>query len=71
MNLQWMNWADSSRLILQGSLRLTLFGLKSNDCFPINITVIRQLTHHYRWGQANAMRGQGGVGPEDVYGTRI
>lgn len=32
---------------------------------------IRALTLFHRWGQANASKGQGGVEPKDVYGTRV
>lgn len=38
--------------------------------FPC-LTLVICVTMPGRWGEANGKRGQGGIEPKDVYGTRV
>ena len=45
--------------------------IRLKKCVFFYMALIACVTILGRWGQANAKKGQGGIEPKDVYGTRV
>lgn len=56
---------DTTGFIQIESIRIKKYGPGSND-FRSDVLMVL-----FRWAQANARKGQAGVGPKDVYGSRV
>lgn len=74
MNRRWMSWVVSSLLTPLVSFKSN--PLESKSAFldahvSMLALVLIALAPHFRWAQANMRKGQAGVEPKDVYGTRV
>lgn len=70
-NHLWTSWVDSSPPIPLDLSKSSRSAFESKlFSFCICIPVMAN-SYAYRWGEANIAKGQAGVKPEDVYGTRI
>jgi hypothetical protein len=65
----WMNLVDSSLPTQLDLSRSSPLGSKSAlSTLPAVLVVV---TPSHRWAQANIRKGQAGVEPKDVYGSRV
>lgn len=69
-SLLWTSSVVSSPLTPLGSSKLSLFGSRSLLAFLPYLQLCSS-SYHLRWAQANIRKGQAGVAPKDVYGSRI
>lgn len=69
-SLLWTSWVVSSPLTPLASSKSSLSGSKSLPVF-LPYLQLCSCSYHLRWAQANIRKGQAGVAPKDVYGSRI
>ena len=69
-NRQWMSSVDLSLLTPRVSLLSNLSESKSKFWLAPESQALLS-TYFARWAQANIRKGQAGIEPKDVYGTRV
>jgi hypothetical protein len=69
VNHLWTSLAGLSPLIPPASFRSNPSGSKSMYPCTTVLNLYEQFGH--RWAQANIRKGQAGVSPKDVYGSRV
>lgn len=67
----WMKWVDLSLRIPLDSSRLSPSGSKSTIQMFLFLSHPFSIIFLYRWAESNIRKGQAGVSPKDVYGSRV